>query len=547
MSKAGTLTRSRSKRANRAKSAPGTPGQLDSLNSPPLDIKTSPYTDLGRTLYSDDQVIGLALGSPGQSLLPLLLSDDQGVNVSHEAPVSPDSPEVIPDGSATVTDVGTGRQGFKRTGSKWKSLGGIFGRKESIPGAARTPQFYELEDTTERGLVEHKIAQDPLEINMSQRRRAYSCRSKVGIDSSQNAANGESSSVLRRNSSRTKGLRKRKVEEMKPAMLRLHNALSAHEEAEERQASSATSRQPPASLLQVEIPNIKMDRYSVMFGDLLHPGCGPQIKQHSSALTWKQDQRNEVPTGAGPSPWDARQHSADAFSKSRHSRDNSNSSRTLSFSLFPTSTSTICQPANDEVMDKPIPKSSPLARSMTAPKSIAPLSRPRIHKSNSEGRDQVLLIVQNSAPLPSTPTPSIRRKSSDAAHLSRSSTQFSSHEWTEFPDCPRSSMDVNPSTTNVKVARPAFVNCTFPVRNSSIRKLPQSSEEPITSSHFQRDSAGTVTEVSIARQVSISRRQQQLVVPIVPKFARQPKLPILVNEAGTPATRESHHLTLESA
>ena len=548
MSKAGPLTRSRSRRPKPAELDSNTYDRLNASNGPSLNVKASAHGALGRRLHSDEIVIGLALGSPGQSPLPLLPSDDRDVDVSHEFNISysPKSPENTIDSLGTVTDIGTGGQGIKRKGSKWKSIGGFFGRKESTARAARTTPFYQLDKAPEYDPARQNVVQE--RINVSRRKRADSDRSKVDIDLSQSAAKGESYGILRRNSSRRKGLRRRKVEEMKPELLRLHNALSAHAEVEGWQTSSTGSRRPMASLLQVEIPKIELDRYSVMFSDLLGPDQQrrPQPKRQSSALAWKQGSKDEALPGTEPTALDANQLSVDGLPKIRHGRDDSNSSKsskTPSFSLFPASTATPRQSANS-IVNKPLPKPSPLGRSTTAPNALAPPNRPRIQKSKSEDQEQVLIVVHKSADLPLTSTASIRRHSLDPPNLSTNSTQASFHECTESSGLPDASLSEDPQMSNYNGAGQ---ECAFPTRKSSIRKPQQPLEEPDSSNHTGRDSNGTAAEVSVARQISITRRQRQLVVPIAPKLARQPRQPTLVNGISTPAARKSHHLTLEDA
>ena len=58
----------------------------------------------------------------------------------------------------------------------------------------------------------------------------------------------------------------------------------------------------------------------------------------------------------------------------------------------------------------------------------------------------------------------------------------------------------------------------------------------------------SAAEISIARQISVSRRQRQLLVPIVPKTTKQPMQPKLVNVEGVSrhASRKSHHVLVES-
>ena len=58
----------------------------------------------------------------------------------------------------------------------------------------------------------------------------------------------------------------------------------------------------------------------------------------------------------------------------------------------------------------------------------------------------------------------------------------------------------------------------------------------------------SAAEISIARQISVSRRQRQLLVPIIPKTTKQPMQPKLVNVEGVSrhASRKSHHVLVES-
>ena len=47
--------------------------------------------------------------------------------------------------------------------------------------------------------------------------------------------------------------------------------------------------------------------------------------------------------------------------------------------------------------------------------------------------------------------------------------------------------------------------------------------------HGSSDSVSSAAEVSIARQISFSRRQRQLLVPVLSKTARQPLMPQVGN------------------
>ncbi len=533
MSKAGPLTRSRSKRLGHTAPGPSVRGRTSPSKGPSLNVEVPPRVDLGRRLHSDEIVIGLALGSPGQSPLPPLPPDDRDVDVCNDVDVSysASSPRKAEGGLGTVTEIGTGGQDIKRKGSKWKSFGSLFGRKDSVARVSEASPFYQLDRIPGQGSAKSRDAENHLEINALRRKRADSSRSKTGTDSSQSTTKGEGNGLLRRNSSRRRGLRRRKAEEMKPDMFRLPNSLSAHAEVEDLQPPSVAPRRPMASLLQVEIPNVELDRYSVMFGDLLgsNPHTRPKPKKQQSLLSRTQVNVEDVPAGANSE--DCHLSSMDNLPKPPHRRDDSTSSKsskTPSFSLFPSSSSTPRQSANSMV-SKSLPKPSPLGRSTTAPNTLAPPNRPQIHKSKSEDREQVLFVVHSPAEVPSTLDPPSRRHSLDAPSFSDSKLETGSLNLTS------------------QVSQGIFSDYAFPARKSSMKRLPQPPKDSVFSSHPRDDSVGTAAEVSIARQISISRRQRQLLVPVAPKLARQPRQPTLVDGISTPAARKSHHLTLEDA
>lgn len=54
-----------------------------------------------------------------------------------------------------------------------------------------------------------------------------------------------------------------------------------------------------------------------------------------------------------------------------------------------------------------------------------------------------------------------------------------------------------------------------------------------------------IAEIAVARQVSVSKRQRQRLVPIIPRQVRQPKQPKLVDGEQDAKSRKSHYLTIE--
>ena len=203
-----------------------------------------------------------------------------------------------------------------------------------------------------------------------------------------------------------------------------------------------------------------------------------------------------------------------------------------SFSLFP---STPPLSAHSSV-NKLLPKPSPLGRSVTAPSHHLLPPRPTIKKSKSQDQDHVLVIVQD---IPGTPTTHSRQSSFDPSQRSANTGFLECAEYNEYlypiidnPPAPTKGI------TQGSPQRP------FPARKSSMKRL----DPPEQRRRQQGESSIDPTaEVSVARQISISRRQRQLLVPIVPKTARQPMQPRINEQSTAEELRKSHHLTLEDA
>lgn len=178
---------------------------------------------------------------------------------------------------------------------------------------------------------------------------------------------------------------------------------------------------------------------------------------------------------------------------------------------------------------------------MTAPSHHLLPPRPVIKTCKSQDEDHVVVVVHNSEDIPWTPTSHGRQTSSNPSQRSANSTTASFFECAEYPVYPI--FEMNPPTP-MKCARQDFLQRAFPARKSSMRK--PASAEPRYKNQGE-DTIGADAEVSVARQISISRRQRQLLVPIVPKPARQP-MQLRVNEQSTTEeSRKSHPLILEDA
>ena len=183
---------------------------------------------------------------------------------------------------------------------------------------------------------------------------------------------------------------------------------------------------------------------------------------------------------------------------------------------------------------KPLSKPSPLSRSVTAPETTLSPPRPTVRTSQSQSSDHVFVIVQS----PEETSIHGRKPSSNPTSTSANSSQTSFFDCTENTDY--SLVDKSlPRFATQPIPREAY-----PTRKSSMRKF------PLTQSphhHQASDSMGTAAEVSIAREISISRRQRQFLVPIVPKVVQQPMQPTLIGEESINESRKSTYPTLEDA
>lgn len=293
MSKAGPLTRSVSKRPRPAEPPADNNNHAYAVQAPSNPQSTQPRGGLGGRLHSDEIVIGLALGSPRQNPLPARPPDDRNVDDSYVCSSLEKPASTLRD----VNEIGSGSKGIKRKGSKWKSLSSLFGRRE----VRSAPPFYQLDQNQQPEPAKQLITQDYLETNALRRKRADSNHGNKAhpVDPSTGMPGEESNGLLRRNSSRRRGLRRRKVEELQPELQRIPAKYTTHaiEDNLDCCGKQQGSRMPGPSLLQVEIPCVELERYSVMFGDVLKPQVW-QSKPQPSLLARRHAHLEELHTVA---------------------------------------------------------------------------------------------------------------------------------------------------------------------------------------------------------------------------------------------------------
>lgn len=527
MSKAGPLTRYVSGPFRPAGAGTAENDNADVVQAPSKTLAFEPHGGFGPRLHSDEIVIGLALGSPGQSPLPPLPSDDR--DLIADVYYVDNSPEKTCSTLEEMSGIDAGRKGIKRQGSKWKSLSNFFGRRE-----IRSPSpFYQLNQNEQTGPARQVITQDDLETNALRRKRANSSHgTKAHRADSSTGLPGQD--LLRRKSFRRRGLRRKKVEphqpdtQRSPAKYTVNNIADNLDPRRELQRSLT----PWPSLLQVEIPCVELERYSVMFGDVLEPHVR-QSKPQTSLLARRKGHLEELRAIADSycEPFDLDLPKANL----RAEPVSSKSSRSPSFSLFPSTP----LPARSPV-SKLLPKSSPLGRSVTAPSGHIFPHRPTIKKRNSQDQDHVLAIVHNSE---ASPRSHGRQPSSDPFQRSANSSKASFLECADHPRYSSPTIEAD-SPTATEDAAQEYLHRAFPARKSSMKRL--ASPEP-RYKHRGENLISPATEVAIARQISISRRQRQLLVPIISKTTHQPMQPRTNEQTTMEDSRKLHHLTSEDA
>lgn len=226
----------------------------------PVDINNTPST---RDVFPGEALIGIALGSPRDCPLPFLAPGDSGRYV-------PQKPKV----------------------SKWRAFGGLFGRKGLTRSASTLPDpqcspFRELTPS---------LTREERNMEVSGITNCYASRTESSQDSWRPAL---SPSPKRTPTVGTKNLR-RKISFKRSKSQ--GKGVQSGSQANRKRSHTAPVPRPEEdgpnfrlngeSLLRVEIPNVEMERYSVMFSNLLEPPTT------SSLLARRQAHLDELYTGS---------------------------------------------------------------------------------------------------------------------------------------------------------------------------------------------------------------------------------------------------------
>ena len=209
--------------------------------------------------YSEDMAIGLALGSPSQNLFPPLRQDapESMLSFANRAPIS-----FVSSQSDTREDANV-EEAVKQRG-RWKMFGGLFGKRAPPNPVSPASPFYNLQSPASHIV---NIESQPLPVenvpsrNMAELRKEQQTTSR-DLD-------------LMRAATRKKVLSKKRKEDTKPEVRKTRTTNFFHAGRKSPKTPIGDGDSPTLEtkpmMLRVDIPDVSMDRYSIMFSQVLKP------------------------------------------------------------------------------------------------------------------------------------------------------------------------------------------------------------------------------------------------------------------------------------
>ncbi|KAF2262656.1 hypothetical protein CC78DRAFT_314160 [Lojkania enalia] len=458
-------------------------------------------------------IIGIALGSPTMA--------------SHWN-TTPQSTDFVTNNQGTITTISShptvpDNSGFKQEASKpklsrWKS---IFGKK-SQPLQQEKASFYQLAQSVmpARADSHHDVESlDSQTISRSESRSASPPTYKPEIRESRKVPKELTQPSVERPRPRTiaenatgkpKATLIRSASSPKPP---LKDGLASSPLVPQLVVSDGSPKGSPGPniekpVLDVEIPSVHMERYSVMFGSLLQPNNrsssllvrrqGIERLKPLNELSTKKDEDGSRNGGSKPQ----RRATSPSFPKSP----------SVALSLFP-------QPANGRESKVPSPRAlsvhrpRPLQRSKTAPAgsphrqsfSIPAFSDDGPRKTPQEPTSAAYSELSMKKQLP-TPTPSRHSFESDAEEVTFVVSRSSGVPWKPLQDEPEWEIVSKPRKYPVSQdSHPFSAPLESRVEKSFQSQIIESAPRSADTSAPQNNSRATV---GVARTVSVSRAQR---------------------------------------
>ncbi|RHZ56421.1 uncharacterized protein CDV56_106994 [Aspergillus thermomutatus] len=490
----------------------------------------------------NSHMIGIALGSPRMAEPQSMLSQMQEQPpVSTSASSEQASPQASPP---------------KRKPSKWRKIGGLFKAKNGMAATANQP-FYQVRCNEEWPLQESTHSVD----------YQQQCEAE---NTAPPPPNLEIWPCLEA--------------ENEPKSNDQSNLVTApHDSAKNNGLVSDAKPRTAGPFLQIDIPDVQLERYSVMFGGVLNQNEPSLLKRRSKTL---EDVSIPKPGAALPSP------------DLHPPRRRATSPRPLhpSFNLFPAQIPV--SKASKVLGSQNIPRGpSPLHRSQTSPSRLGQetptdepshvllrvqspsIKSPKSHQTKNsvssilstvsmDSTEEERLLqklkqtkihvdteqepeweiiskttTKSSSPSPSpiqNPTPSPRQRTPPLALTISTQNLLSAGSSISSAPSPRLT-PINSAARDKTERIRSPIETLSALSPSSTTRMPLSDDNEDIESNEPMDPIPKV-EVSIARSVSVSRGKKQVIVPIRPRTDRlSPDERLVVRRAKTPQVRDAHH------
>lgn len=495
---------------------------------------------------AEAMAIGIALGSPCDNPLPPL---------PVEAVVNRTTTSSSASDSSMTSSIESNKRGAymepaKSRARRWHTLGSIFSKK--TPQSQSSPNLPDMRmpSTPLRNLQQNR---EPPQNQAGPPFRSYSPqRTRSAGDTDGLRAGGPH--VRNVPTRESKGLRMPDFARAISASLAQSEPVSPTPPPKDTTytgfAPMALRRQtdkPPR--LHVEIPNVEMERYSVMFGScldktqplsLLARRHG-QLGRLASVAEGQRMVRTSIASNTTYKKLtllpqvDSYDPCAELSRPAR--RATSPTMKSPSFSLFPSTSSCSTNCTTKAQRYRP----SPLQRAATASGTLSP---DRAVFGFSQAELQGDTTTNLCSPETASASPRGPKWSWSTSHLSHVSSESSLDE---RDLAPRDSLEQVPPTN---IPRSTFSDKALPMHPDIVDNEDASSNAPrphiaAPPTRATSDKARNAAEVLIARQVSISAQQRRLLSNPMPQTARQPMYPVLVDVRNGLVARNSHHVLLE--
>ncbi|KAI9043235.1 uncharacterized protein KD926_004419 [Aspergillus affinis] len=526
------------------KSQPNGSGFDFRIDVPPAEAVPSPVeSEQGH----GDNMIGIALGSPRMVESQNVMSQMQEKAINAAA----DTKRAPP---------------IQRKPSKWKKIGGLFRAKSAMTPPANQP-FYQVRSDNEWPLQgsSHSIDYQAQQKPESQAKPLSNTEVWPCLD----PESRPETKTKEKSPQKTKGNRDGPQTSPKssPKKKSENSAPNTNQNADQKKPS-------PGPLLQVEIPDVQMERYSVMFGGLLGKGQPDPSNRQSKTMEDLEIRTAQDPPASPEFPPPPRRATSPTRSKSP------------SFTLFP---STQVSKASKVLGSQNLPRGpSPLHRSQT---SVAETRR----GSSATEQDHVLLMVHSPAAKPSSHGPKdsvssflsstsigsddetfmlqrlksirsyvdpkgepeweiINKKSptNDSRPKLAQALTINTQELPPAEPADNDSASSSPILTPLNAARDPGCRIISPSGSKPALSPAESARMPLADDNKDfhatesfdpepMDAIPTV-EVSIARSVSVSRGKKQTIVPIKPRSDRlTPDERLMARRARIPQVTDAHY------